>query len=129
MATQQLAQVGMIAAGAAMGDMDPSQRAGLMRALNAGAQFGILKYSRTHESEADHIGLLMMAEAGYDPRESVRFWDRMTRASKGGAPPEFLSTHPSHTTRIRDLTGWIPDALPLYEASGNATDPEVLPEQ
>lgn len=128
MATQQMAQIGMVAAGAAMGDLDPNQRMGVMRALNAGAQFGILKYSRTHESEADHLGLLMMAQAGYDPRESVKFWERMTRATSGGrAPPEFLSTHPSHTTRIHDLTGWIPEALPLYEASGATEGPQVLP--
>ncbi|MES2793368.1 MAG: M48 family metallopeptidase, partial [Planctomycetota bacterium] len=61
MATQQMAQVGMAAAGAAMGDMDPRQRQGVLQAMNAGAQFGILKYSRTHESEADHLGILLMA--------------------------------------------------------------------
>ncbi len=128
MATQQMAQIGMVAAGAAMGDMDPGQRAGLMRALNAGAQFGILKYSRTHESEADHLGVLMMAQAGYDPRESIRFWERMTQAAGSGrSPPEFLSTHPSHTTRIQDLTDWIPEALPLYESSGVTEEAHVLP--
>ena len=90
----------------------PGQRAVLMKALNAGAQFGILKYSRTHESEADHLGLLMMAQAGYDPRESVRFWERMTQAAGSGkSPPEFLSTHPSHETRIKQLEDWMPKAL------------------
>jgi len=91
----------------------------LMTILNAGAKYGILSYSRKHESEADHVGLLLMAAAGYDPNESVKFWTRMSAATKGGGrPPEFLSTHPSHETRIRDLTKWIPQAMPLYEASG-----------
>lgn len=128
MATQQMAQVGMAAAGAAMGDMDPRQRQGVLQAMNAGAQFGILKYSRTHESEADHLGILLMAAAGYDPRETVRFWERMTHATAGGKkPPEFMSTHPSDATRIRNLTAWIPDAMPLYEASSDRSEIEVLP--
>lgn len=128
MATQQMTQIGMMAAGAAMGDLDPRQRQGLLQALNAGAQFGILKYSRTHESEADHIGILLMAAAGYDPSESIRFWERMTHATSGGKkPPEFLSTHPSDQTRIRNLTNWIPDAMPLYEASSDKGETQVLP--
>lgn len=129
MATQQMTQIGMVAAGAAMGDMDPRQRQGLLQALNAGAQFGILKYSRTHESEADHLGILLMAAAGYDPTETVRFWERMTHATRGGKkPPEFMSTHPSDETRIRNLTGWIPDAMSLYESSSDKSETEVLPE-
>lgn len=128
MATQQMTQIGMMAAGAAMGDMDPHQRQTLMMVMNAGAKFGILKYSRKHETEADHIGLLLMAAAGYDPHESIKFWERMTAASGGRAPPEFMSTHPSHGTRIQDLTNWIPEAMPLYESSGSASEPQVLPE-
>ena len=129
MATQQMAQIGMISAGAAMGDLDPNTRVGVMRALNAGAQFGILKYSRKHETEADHIGLLLMSEAGFDPAESIRFWQRMTEASSGkGGPPEFLSTHPSHETRMQDLARWMPDAKKLYDSSGASETPEVLPE-
>lgn len=127
MATQQMAQIGMISAGAAMGDLDPNQRMGVMRALNAGAQFGILRYSRKHETEADHIGLLLMAAAGYDPSESIRFWERMTEASGRGGPPEFLSTHPNHETRVQDLTRWLPDAQKVFEASGPAESPQVLP--
>lgn len=128
MATQQMTQIGMVAAGAAMGDLDPRQRQGLLQALNAGAQFGILKYSRTHESEADHIGILLMAAAGYDPGESIRFWERMTHATRGGQkPPEFLSTHPSDQTRIGNLTNWIPDAMPLYDASNDKGETQVLP--
>jgi predicted Zn-dependent protease len=119
MAQQRLAQIGLTAAGGALGDMDARQRIAIMQVLNAGAKFGILRYSRKHESEADHIGLLLMAAAGYDPRESVKFWTRMSKTTGGGKTPEFLSTHPSHETRIRDLTNWVPEALPLWENSPN----------
>ncbi len=74
--------------------------------LGAGVQFGILlPYSRTHELEADRLGVNYMAKAGYDPRQSLRFWQNMT-AQRGGKapPPEFMSTHPSDTTRISALT-------------------------
>jgi predicted Zn-dependent protease len=126
MAQQQIAQIGVVAAGSSLGDLDPQQRAQVMQVLNAGATFGILKYSREHESEADHMGLLLMAAAGYDPRESIRFWERMQQASRGGGPPEFLSTHPSHQTRIRDLSNWMPEALPLYEASQRKSEGRLL---
>ncbi|MDR2471040.1 MAG: M48 family metallopeptidase [Treponema sp.] len=71
--------------------------------------FGTLPFSRAHESEADHIGLLLMAIAGYNPGESVEFWGRMASLG-GGKQPEFLSTHPSDTTRISQLRGWIPES-------------------
>jgi metalloendopeptidase OMA1, mitochondrial len=123
MAQTQMVNIGMTAAGGALGNMDPNDRAKIMAVLNAGAKFGILKYSRKHESEADHIGLLLMAAAGYDPRESVKFWERMRKMAGGGKTPEFLSTHPSHETRIRDLENWMPQALSLYKASGLAGEP------
>lgn len=127
MAQTQMAQIGLTAAGASMGDMDRATRNQLMMVLNAGAQFGILKYSRNHESEADHMGLLLMAAAGYDPRESVEFWKRMSKATGAGASSEFLSTHPSHTTRVRDLTNWLPEAEPLYDRSPEKSRARVLP--
>ncbi len=68
-----------------------------------------LPYGRKHESEADRIGLIYMARAGYDPEEAVRFWSRMAEGT-GAGPPEFLSTHPSHETRIENLRGWLPEA-------------------
>jgi predicted Zn-dependent protease len=81
-----------------------------MTAYGAGSElFGTLPFSRSHESEADHIGLILMAVAGYNPDESVPFWERMGSLGGGGIP-QFLSTHPSHETRIRDLRGWIPEA-------------------
>jgi len=79
------------------------------------AQYGvILPYSRAHESEADHIGLLLAADAGYDPHEAVHVWERMEQVSKN-QPPEFLSTHPGHGTRIKQLEGWMPEALTHYK--------------
>ena len=83
-------------------------------ALGAGAKFGVLMpFGRKHESEADEIGLLYMARAGYDPQESIRFWKRMENTG-GNQPPEFLSTHPSHGTRIQQLEAWMPKALEEY---------------
>lgn len=86
-----------------------------MLAYNVGAQYGVLlPYSREHEREADSVGLLYAAQAGYDPRASVTFWQKM--ASKGGSqPPQFLSTHPSHDDRIKRLQAQMPQALKAYE--------------
>ena len=125
MAQAQLAQIGVTAAGSGISG-SPEERARVMSVLNAGAKFGIMSYGRKHESEADHLGLLLMATAGYDPNESVKFWERMKTVAGGGRQPEFLSTHPSHETRIRDLTNWIPAAMPLYRASGHSEKPKSL---
>jgi len=77
-------------------------------ALGVGAQYGVLPpFSRLHESEADHIGLLLMAKAGYDPSEAGGLWQRM-EAAGGSGPWEFLSTHPSHATRIAQIQRWLP---------------------
>jgi len=86
-----------------------------MAALGVGAQVGVLlPFSRKHESEADYIGILLAADAGYDPREAVALWERMGQMS-GGAPSEFLSTHPSHGTRITQLKKWMPEAMAIYQ--------------
>jgi predicted Zn-dependent protease len=85
----------------------------LMGLLGVGAEYGILlPYSRVQESEADILGLDLMAKAGFDPRESVKLWINMSGAGSG-QPPEFLSTHPSHSTRISDLKAHMPVALNL----------------
>ena len=87
-----------------------------MAALGVGAQVGVLlPFSRKHESEADYIGILLAADAGYDPRESVALWERMGQMSGGGAPSEFMSTHPSHETRIDQLKKWMPEAMAIYQ--------------
>jgi predicted Zn-dependent protease len=96
----------------------------LMKAYGLGAEVGVLlPFSRTQESEADHIGLILMARAGYDPRGAVAFWQRMERVG-GATPPEFLSTHPSHGAREQQIRAWLPEALRYYEASTHA---EVAP--
>ena len=88
-----------------------------MTAFGLGAQIGVmLPYSRRHESEADHLGLIFMAMAGYDPRAAVDFWERMAQEG-GGAPPEFLSTHPSDRTRIRQLEALLPEAMQYYHGA------------
>lgn len=87
----------------------------LMQALGLGAQVGvILPFSRIHESEADLMGLTFMAKAGFNPEESVRLWQNMSSGG-GQQPPEFLSTHPSHQTRIADLNKAMPEAKRLYQ--------------
>jgi len=89
----------------------------LMQAAGAGSQLGMLSFSRKHESEADYLGIIFMAMAGYDPTAAPSFWKRMSANSGGQAPPEFMSTHPSHDRRINDLTKWIPEASGYYQKS------------
>jgi len=86
-----------------------------LQSYGIGSQLGMLKYSRTHESEADKMGLVFMAIAGYDPNEAVGFWERMSKASGGNQPPELLSTHPSDETRIADIKAFLPEALKYYK--------------
>lgn len=86
----------------------------LLQSYGIGSQLGILKFSRLHESEADEMGLIFMAMAGYDPRAAIPFWERMSDLG-GEAPPEFLSTHPHHDTRINDLQSHMDKALKYYK--------------
>jgi len=96
--------------------MSYEQQRAIMGAIGAGAQFGyLLPFSREHESEADKVGLMTMAKAGYDPREAVKFWQRMEESSNRQSPPEFASTHPAHGTRIEQLKALMPQALELYQ--------------
>lgn len=93
------------------------QKNTLLGLMGAGATVGImLPYSRSHETDADLVGLKYMAKAGYDPRAAVSFWQRFQQSS-AGAPPEFLSTHPASSTRIRNLEAHLPEALQLYDAA------------
>jgi len=88
-----------------------------MQSYGIGTQVGVLlPFSKTHENEADHLGLIFMAMAGYNPEEAVTFWQRMAAAKQGQAePPEFLSTHPHDSTRIRNLQNLIPEAKQYYK--------------
>jgi predicted Zn-dependent protease len=114
MSQQLAAQMGLSVLGAAMGQNPTMTQDIFMQAVGMGTNIGMLKFSRSHESEADHMGLIFMAMAGYDPNGAPSFWERMS-AGGGGQPPEFLSTHPSHETRISDLKAWMPEALGYYK--------------
>lgn len=107
----QLVGAGLGIVGAA--GMNPA----LLQALGLGANVGlILPFSRSQESEADKVGLILMAKAGYDPRGAVDLWRRMDEVQKKqGAPPEFLSTHPTSSTRVEELRAYMPDALKYYQ--------------
>ncbi|MCG6879977.1 MAG: M48 family metallopeptidase [Deltaproteobacteria bacterium] len=110
-----LVQTGGIALSAALASKPDTTRQLWMTAFGVGSSVGImLPYSRLHESEADQLGLVFMAMAGYDPHEAVDFWERMAQQKQGKAPPEFLSTHPSDKTRIADIKAEIPDAMKYY---------------
>jgi metalloendopeptidase OMA1, mitochondrial len=104
--------VSIIAGGVAF---TPSQYLRVIALLGVGGQAASLPFSRDQESEADHIGLVYMAKAGYDPRQAVAFWGRMQRASKGKEPPEFVSDHPSDAHRIARIRGWLPEAEHAYK--------------
>jgi predicted Zn-dependent protease len=115
MSQGQLTNVGLQIVGAAAGGSGMLGQA-TMAALGVGAQVGVLlPFSRKHESEADYVGILLAADAGYDPRESIALWERMGQTSGGGAPSEFMSTHPSHETRIAQLKKWMPEAMAIYQ--------------
>lgn len=111
-----LAQMGGMALSTAIKTQPQATQQLWMGAFGLGAQYGlILPYSRVHENEADHLGLVFMAMAGYDPHAAVGFWQRMSAQKGGQAPPEFLSTHPSDTTRIRNIQSLLPKAMKYYQ--------------
>ncbi len=117
---EQIGQLGALA-GAAVGGIDPGVAIGAMSAYGVGVG---LPNSRAQETEADFIGLQLMAKAGYDPKEAVPFWERMSGCPRKmigkfcfrsqNAVPEFLSTHPSDVTRINQIESWIPQAMRFY---------------
>lgn len=99
-------------------------------AISAGQQVGSqllglqnLHYSRSHESEADHLGIIFAAMAGYDPQVAVSFWQRMSAASTSSNTSEFLSSHPSDATRIQQIQGWMPEALKYYNGKTGNNSP------
>jgi metalloendopeptidase OMA1, mitochondrial len=98
-----------------MQNQEATRKEIVMQAYGLGSQYGVLlPYSRKHESEADHIGLMMMSRAGYDPREAPRFWQRFGQVKQGEKQMEFLSTHPSDARRAADLANLVPEGLKLY---------------
>ena len=129
-----LAQTVMVGAQFSFSELDWDKRRMVIAALGAGAQYGVLlPFSRAHETEADEMGLLYMARAGYPPAEAIEFWRRMQETA-GRKPPEWMSTHPADETRIRNLQAFLPRAEKEYAAaagrhgaqrSNDATLPEL----
>ena len=116
MSQEMIRQLGAVGLMVAMKDEPVQTQAIWLGVYGVGSELAVmLPYNRTHESEADHLGLIFMAMAGYDPNEAPKFWERMAASKQGGSPPEFLSTHPSDETRIKDLKGWIPEAMKYYK--------------
>lgn len=115
--SQSLILSGLMA-GASFSFSNHANRKEIMEALGLGTKVGItLPFSRNNESEADEIGLTLMAKAGYDPREAERFWNRFNKMKQGSQPLEILSTHPTDTTRIENIRQLLPEANRVYEAN------------
>lgn len=115
MSQGMLVQLGGVALDVALSQKTQLTRDLFAQSYGITSQLGMLKYSRVHESEADKMGLIFMAIAGYNPAEAVAFWERMSKASGGAKPPELLSTHPSDDTRIADIKAFLPQALKYYK--------------
>ena len=117
---ENMTQTAMLGISGSLGGMDYQQQRMVLGLLGAGAQYGVLlPFSRNHETEADQVGLRYMARAGYDPRAAVAFWSRMAESGGGKQPPEFMSTHPLHENRIRQIESWLPEIMQEYRpASG-----------
>ena len=122
MKQQQGLQIGAAVAG--MLGMGTNTSSLITAVVANGFNFKNLSYSRNHESEADHMGLIFAALAGYDPQTAITFWQRMAANSKN-KPSEFLSDHPSDETRIRQIQGWMPEALKYYKKGGTTTATSV----
>ncbi len=112
-----IAQIAMVAGSVAVDQKPTLTNQLILQAAGAATQLGLLKYSRVQESEADHIGLIFAALAGYNPSEAPNFWQRMATATGKQQAPEYLSTHPSHETRISDLNKWQAEAYQYYNRS------------
>lgn len=116
MSQQLLVQMGGLTLSKAMEEEPEKTRNLWMAAFGLSAQVGfVLPYSRLHEKEADELGLIFMAMAGYDPHEAVSFWQRMANKKEGPAPPEFLSTHPADEERIKHIKDLIPQAMRYFK--------------
>jgi predicted Zn-dependent protease len=115
MSQMLMTQLGGMALSVAIHDKPEETQALWLTAFGIGSQVGvILPYSRLHEYEADKLGLIFMAMAGYDPHEAIRFWDRMIAMKSNPSPPEFISTHPADSKRMREMSRLIPEAMKYY---------------
>ena len=111
-----LVEMGYAGVSTALRDKPEQTKDLFKKVYGIGTQVGVLlPYSRLHEKEADHLGLVFMAMAGYNPEEAISFWQRMAAQKTGAQPPEFLSTHPADQTRIQNLKKLLPDAMKYYK--------------
>jgi predicted Zn-dependent protease len=118
MSQMLLAQTGGMALDIALADKPSETRAIFNTAYAVGSQVGVmLPFSRLHETEADKLGMIFMAMAGYDPSEAPAVWSRMIEINKGPKPPEFLSTHPGDKTRIENIRAYVPTAIKYFKKS------------
>ncbi|MFO1477738.1 MAG: M48 family metallopeptidase [Verrucomicrobiota bacterium] len=118
MTEAMIVQFGASAIGASLSSSDPRMQQAALLAYGAGTQVGVqLPHSRSQESEADHIGLIYMARAGYDPKAAVAFWERFAQynSAQGNGGPAFLRTHPTDAARIQQLKAWLPQAEAQYK--------------
>ncbi|MBO6689662.1 MAG: M48 family metallopeptidase [Henriciella sp.] len=122
MSNTRLAQMGTMAVGLGLGDMDPGQAQMVQQALGMAARGGLMAFSREHETEADKIGLELLVRACYDPREAPELWQRMGQIGGGQRPPEWMSTHPASETRASNFRQWMPSAIEMYESRCGALD-------
>jgi predicted Zn-dependent protease len=112
-------QLGGIAVAIGTNNKDPKTKQLWNTIYGVGSTVGMLAYSRTHETEADKLGMVFMIMAGYNPEEAINVWIRMSERSSGGSPPEFLSTHPSNETRIQNLRAYLPTAIEMAKKYGS----------
>lgn len=113
-------QLGGVAVAIGTGKKDPKQQQIWNTIYGVGSTVGMLAFSRTHETEADRLGMVFMIMAGYNPEEAINVWIRMSELSGGKAPPEFLSTHPSNETRIKNLRAYLPTAIEMAKKYGGS---------
>jgi predicted Zn-dependent protease len=124
-----VAQSAMEAGAATIDQMKPEYRDVVVGGLGVGAQYGVLlPFSRKHETEADTVGQRFMAEAGFNPTEAVKLWQKMDELSSGQEPPQWMSTHPANQTRVDNLEARLPDAKKRYGAARIAgKNPRCVP--
>lgn len=121
MSRSLLVEIAAAGVSAAVGDASPTTQRGILQAFGLGAQVGVLlPFSRSQEAEADRIGMILMAKAGYDPAAALELWRRMEEHGQGG-PPEFLSTHPAYDTRQRNIASWMEEARGYYRPDPTVT--------
>ena len=124
-----LAQAGGLGLGVALGGAGSAAGSAIMQGYSLGTQLGILlPYSRSQEHEADHIGLILMAKAGYDPAQALEFWQRMMTGEKGAKLPQFMSTHPNDASRLQELEAFLPEARKYYVPAQEAQSPPPFKE-